>query len=308
MATAANLQALVAKGYDYVVNGKRQQRARFAEDFLDHGAFRRVEGRSESGAKQPVFVRRLVADGETVVLCRSEGRRDKEDAMQDGAEGKLAEGLAALRARILRGDPRLKLGEGPELVSRAIGRLAGRTTRASKLYDIRYDHPSRALDWQRREEDWSRDRQLHGCYHLRSTLDLSDQEIWRIYITLTRVEDAFRHLKSDLGLRPFHHQTARRCRAHIWITVLAYHLLRWTEHSLKLAGYDCTWRSLRRSLQTHCYATVVVPTDDGLVHRDRKPGRPNEVQQLVYRLLGIDWRSLPSRSRTLRKGQDCAET
>jgi len=156
------------------------------------------------------------------------------------------------------------------------------------------------LTWNRREKEWTEDRQLYGCYHLRSSLDMSEQELWKLYITLTRVEDAFRHMKSDWGLGPFHHQLDRRCQAHIWITILANHLLRWTEYSLQFAGYQCTWRVLRRKLQTHCYATVIVPITTRLVHHTRKPGRPTEVQRLIYSLLGIDWNTLPIRHRTYR--------
>lgn len=307
MATEKNLRSLLAKGYDYVVNGKRQKRLEFADDFLDKSGFTRVEGRAEDKSTRPVFVRRLRKGAETVVLCRSDGRRDKEDAIQDGAEGKLIDGLEKLQARILRDDPRLKLFEGSALVNRAIGRLASRTTRASKLYDIDYTHDSRELVWNRRETEWDQSRQLHGCYHLRSSIDMSDQELWKLYITLTRVEDAFRHMKSDLGLRPFHHHSAQRCGAHIWITILAYHLLRWTEYSLNLAGYKCTWRTLRRRLQTHCYATVIVPTANKRVHHIRKAGRANEVQRLIYSLLGIDLTRLPVKRRTYRSERQCAK-
>ena len=55
------------------------------------------------------------------MLCRSDGRRDKEDAIQDGAERKLIEDLEKLQARILRNDPKLKLAESSALVNRAIG-------------------------------------------------------------------------------------------------------------------------------------------------------------------------------------------
>ncbi|MCF6177220.1 MAG: transposase [Victivallaceae bacterium] len=60
-----------------------------------------------------------------------------------------------------------------------------------------------------------------------------EDDIWKIYITLTKVEDAFRLLKSDLGLRPFYHHTENRCEGHVWITILAYHLLRWIEYTMK---------------------------------------------------------------------------
>ena len=55
--------------------------------------------------------------------------------------------------------------------------------------------------------------------------DLTEQEIWQLYVMLTRVERAFRNLKSDLGLRPIYHQKERRVDAHIFISVLAYHVL-----------------------------------------------------------------------------------
>lgn len=307
MASQANLAALRECGYDYIVNGKRRSRAEFADDFLDIDAFRRVEGRGRSGEKQPVFVRRIASGDETIVLCRSAGRKQKEDAIQDSAERKLLDGLETLQARIMRNDKRLKLEEGSALVNRVVGRLTGRTTRASRLYHISYDPETRHLDWRRKEGDWDASRDLHGCYHLRSTLELEDEQLWKLYITLVRVEDAFRSMKSDLGLHPFHHQLAQRCRAHIWITVLAYHLLRWTEHSLKLSGYNCTWRSLRRRLETHCYTTLIVPDTEGFEHHVRKPGRPNPVQKLVYTLLGIDWASLPLHRRTYKKGE-CAKT
>lgn len=307
MATKKNLQALQDKGYDYVVNGKRQKRIEFAADFLDKAAFSKVSGRQENKATCPVFVRKLKSGNETVVLCRSDGRRDKEDAIQDGAERKLIDELEKLHTRILRDDPRLKLVDGSALVNRALGRLTARTTRASKLYDINYKHESRDLTWTRRETEWDKNRELHGCYHLRCSIDMSEQELWKIYIMLTRVEDAFRHMKSDLGLRPFHHQTALRCGSHIWITILAYHLLRWTEYSLNLAGYKCTWRKLRRRLQTHCYATVIVPTVTKKVYHTRKAGRPNEVQKLIYSLLGVDLTSLPAKRRVYRSKHQCAK-
>ncbi|WP_372808897.1 IS1634 family transposase [Pontiella sp.] len=306
MASQANLDALRERGYDYIVNGKRRSRADFADDFLDIDSFRRVEGRGKAGEKQPVFVRRISTGAETVVLCRSAGRKQKEDAIVDNAERKLIEGLEVLQARIIRNDKRLKLDESPALVNRAIGRLLSRTTRASRLYTINYDPETQHLDWHRKETEWDTSRDLHGCYHLRSTLELKDQQLWQLYITLVRVEDAFRSMKSDLGLHPFHHQLADRCRAHIWITVLAYHLLRWIEHSLKLSGYDCTWRTLRRRLDTHGYTSLIVPDADGLEHHLRKPGRPNPVQKLIYALLGIDWTALPIRRHTY-KTEGCAK-
>ncbi len=81
-------------------------------------------------------------------------------------------------------DSRLKLDEGAALVNRVIGRLLGRTTRASRLYEIDYDPETRHLDWRRKENQWDNSRELHGCYHLlrwtEYTLALSGCEsTWR---------------------------------------------------------------------------------------------------------------------------------
>jgi transposase len=42
---------------------------------------------------------------------------------------------------------------------------------------------------------------------------------------LTNVEDAFRYLKSELNLRPMWHQKKTRVDAHLFNTILTYHLL-----------------------------------------------------------------------------------
>jgi len=57
--------------------------------------------------------------------------------------------------------------------------------------------------------------------------------LWRLYTTLTKVEDAFQALKTDLGFRPVHHQIARRTEVHLFISVLAYHLLISIEYQLQ---------------------------------------------------------------------------
>jgi transposase len=47
-------------------------------------------------------------------------------------------------------------------------------------------------------------------------------QLWRIYIQLTEVEQAFKELKNDLAIRPVHHQKDERIEAHIFVSFLAY--------------------------------------------------------------------------------------
>jgi transposase len=58
---------------------------------------------------------------------------------------------------------------------------------------------------------------------LRTNLAADDPElIWRCYLQLCFVEEAFRTLKGDLGLRPIFHHDPKRIEAHLFISFLAY--------------------------------------------------------------------------------------
>lgn len=299
IATTENLACLLENGFDYVVNGKRTTRQKFAADFLEVEKFRQIGGRDD---KTPVLVRRLDSEQEATVLCRSDERKKKEDAIISKTEEKLLAAFEKLKKRIDKNDGKLHLEKGAETVNRNIGKLCGKYIRAAKFYDIAYEAESRQLSWIRNDEKYQADAELHGCYHLRSSRkDLSDDNIWHIYITLTKVENAFRLLKSDLGLRPFFHYTEDRCDGHIWITILAYHLLRWIEYSLETVGCKLSWQKIRRLLATHCYTTMIIPTTDGKVRHMRKPGLPDERQRAIYHHLAIDCAKLPSKATIFKK-------
>ena len=285
IATAENLEYLRTNGYEYVVAGKRQGRNEFYEDFCNHNSFSIIQGRD---VKKPVFVKRTMKDGELIILCRSESRKEKEDAMLSRTEEKFLEELGSLSKKLK--SPRSKI-KHPEAVQRSIGRLQQKYSRAAKFYTVTYE--SGNLTWTRLSSH-AESTSLHGCYFLRSSLtDLSDEDVWRIYISLTRVEEAFRSMKTELGLRPFRHHREDRCEAHALTTVLAYHLQRWIEHSLELSGCPVTWNSLKMLLQTHCYSTMIIPSKDGVIRKIRKAGKPDERQRTIYQKLNVEYRNLP---------------
>ena len=105
---------------------------------------------------------------------------------------------------------------------------------------------------------------MDGNYLLKTNrLDLSQDEIWHLYMMLTRVENAFRDLKSHLGLRPNFHQIEDRMDGHIFISILAYHLLHSIEYTLRQKGDHSRWSTIKRLVSTHRYATINLPTSKG---------------------------------------------
>jgi hypothetical protein len=122
---------------------------------------------------------------------------------------------------------------------------------------------------------------------------LSAAELWSLYMGLTKAEEGFRALKSSLGLRPNYHQLEDRVEGHVFLTVLAYHLLRRVLHTLEEARENRSWETLRTILETHCYTTILLPTRSGRTYRLRRAGQPEECQKAIYRALGIQWDKLP---------------
>ncbi|MEK7226430.1 MAG: hypothetical protein AAB221_12230, partial [Bacteroidota bacterium] len=178
--------------------------------------------------------------------------------------------------------------------------LGQKYSRASKYYNISYDETSQKISAIRNEDKYISNTNLLGCYFLRCSLkELPDEEVWKLYTTLTRVEKAFRCMKSELGLRPFRHHKESRCDAHAWITLLAYHLMRYIEYTLEQNSVQTTWKALKRLLQTHCYSTMIIPSKDGKIRRIRKAGKPDEKQRKIYRIFNINCKNLPVIKHTI---------
>ena len=235
---------------------------------------------------------------ETVVLCKSKGRNDKETAMFSTAEQRFITEIEKLEKRINSG----KLTD-KEKIDRAIGKIQARHPKVQRYYEL-YTEQSPKTDliqlvWTRNDTAISDADKLNGCYVLRTDkTDLSGDELWHLYISLTKAERGFKALKSDLGLRPNFHQKDFRVEGHVFITILAYQLMCFILKTMENQGDHRSWDTLKRILSTHCYATTVLPTKSGIVYRIRKAGEPDQVQRQIYNTLGIDWRVLP-KSRTV---------
>jgi len=152
------------------------------------------------------------------------------------------------------------------------------------------------LNWETIDEIEEKERNLDGNYLLRTNRrDLQKHQIWHLYMTLTRLENAFRNLKSHLGLRPLYHQHENRVDGHIFISIQAYHLLHAIEYTLRQQGEHSRWATIKRLVSTHRYSTIQLPTVSGKVINIRKPGIVEGIHQEIYQKLGVDYTSLPTK-------------
>ena len=144
-----------------------------------------------------------------------------------------------------------------------------------------------AVNWSKKPTRTER-ATLTGCYVIETNhLNLEAPEIWGLYTTLTQVEAAFRDLKTDLGLRPIYHHLAERTKAHLFISVLAYHLLISIEQTLRQKGDHRRWSTILEQLGTHQRITVNLTDAQKRIHQCRASSMPELVHQEIYQLLGV---------------------
>jgi transposase len=233
--------------------------------------------------KSRVWIKRQQRGEEVYLLCLSEGRQEKDRAIRETHEGRLKKDLERLQARI---------GKGPlreeKKIQQAIGRLKERYPRVARYYRMDYDAAQKTLRWQEDSEKKARAGKLDGGYVLKTDRqDLTAGEIWRTYILLTRVEAAFRAMKSPLMERPLFHHLAKRTQTHIFLCVLAYHLLVAIEKRFLDRGLHTSWWTLRQQLSTHQVITVVLPTADGKILKIRRGTTPEPTHREIYATLRI---------------------
>ena len=292
-ASAANLQMLKEAGYSYLINITRGSRKKYADDFSAKD-FEPLPGRADN---QQVEVKKITdpEDPESVlVLCRSAQRRLKESAMISTAEQRFLTGLGRLQARIAKGKLKRII-----LIERAIGALLKKHPKVARYYEL--THEGGILCAERHDGALDAALELCGDYVLKTDHSMDAAELWQLYMTLLRAEEGFSSLKGSLGLRPNYHQLENRVEGHIFISVLAYHLLCWVGYQLTQNGDSRDWKTVRRLLRTHSLVTTRLPLKDGGVIEIRKPSLPDTEQAVVYRHLGIDWKqAAPARKFVMK--------
>lgn len=223
---------------------------------------------------------------EALLICHSAARAEKESAMVTTQRKRFEAAILALSAGLSkpRGARTLKA------VHQRIGRIKARYSMVARHYDLQIDDDGKQVTTLRAvyAAKPSSKAKLPGHYVLRSNdLSLSAEAMWRTYIQLTEVESVFRSLKSELGLRPVYHQLETRCKAHLWISVLAYQCVQYLRTQLKQAGIHHSWASLRTELNAHQRIwTRAARKDGGHLHLKQNQQASSTVRA-IYTALGI---------------------
>src|SRR5215471_3077770 len=288
MALDENLEQIRNRGLHYLVAGLQPERNQWLDELENDTGWEEIRRtpspRNPFQKKTRVEIKRQQKGDVTYILCRSEGREEKDRAIREKQDQKLIADLTRLQQRLAKG--RLK---EESKIQRSIGRLMERYPRVARYYDISYDAAQTILRWTELADKKAIAKKLDGSYILKTDRqDLTADEIWRTYILLTRVEDAFRDIKSPLMERPIFHHLQDRTQTHIFLCILAYHLLAAIEHRFLQAGVHTSWWSIRQQLSTHQIVTIVLPEDKhGRILKIRKATAPEPEHRQIYATLRI---------------------
>jgi len=75
-------------------------------------------------------------------------------------------------------------------------------------------------------------------------------------------------------MRPVYHRTPERVEGHLWITLLAYHLVHSIRIRLANQGIHDSWDTLRRTMRGHMRVTTTMRTEQNKTLHIRKAARP----------------------------------
>jgi transposase len=223
---------------------------------------------------------------ELELYCHSIDKEKKEESIKTKFQQRFeAELLKARNALDLRNGTKRY-----DKVVERIGRLKEKYKLVSHAYKVSVEKDTETdkaknITWSRKKTE-----KTSGIYCLRTDRkDLDEQKIWDIYTMLTDIEDAFRCMKSELGLRPIYHQKEARCDGHIFITLLAYHLLHTIRFKLRQKGVRFCWTTIRNQLSTQVRITTTMRIEDGKIIHIRKSSKAEPPHQAIYDALNLSY-------------------
>ena len=277
IATEANIKWLKGNQYSYLVVSRKRKKEIPADAKL-------VTVKKDDAALVEAALVKNEDTDEIELYCHSKGKEKKEKGIKTFFQSRFEEELIKAQSALTKKNGVKRY----EKVIERIGRLKERFNRVAHRYEviIKKDpetNKAKAISWHLKETENN-----NGVYVLRTNREeLKEKAIWNIYNMLAEVEDAFRCMKSELGFRPIHHQKEVRGDGHIFIAVLAYHLLHTIRFKLRRMGIHLSWTAIRDQLATQVRITTTMKAKDGKMIHIRKSSRAELSHKTIYDALSL---------------------
>tara|TARA_B110000211_G_C14055845_1_gene543292 strand:- start:98 stop:1894 length:1797 start_codon:yes stop_codon:yes gene_type:complete len=276
IATEDNIEWLNDNNYKYlVISRKRKQELPDIEGVIV---------KNEPNNKVTTFL--LKNEKESELYCHSESMARRTTIMSEKYIERFIKELQKLSDGLTKKGSIKKY----DRINQKIGRLKEKYSKVALQFDIKViadDKKEKVtqLTWEHQPDKQSKEP---GIYCIRTNqTELNNKEIWDTYRMLNDVEAAFRTLKTDLGLRPIYHQKTDRISGHIFISVLACHILHAIRYQLLANNITDSWQTIQSKLSTHYRVTTTLKQKDNKTLHIRKSMQANPQQKAIYQACNI---------------------
>ena len=123
--------------------------------------------------------------------------------------------------------------------------------------------------------------------------DADPSTLWRQYMIQGEIEQSFREVKNDLGLRPVYHQLDGRIKAHVFVSYVAYCLQATLKNLTRSKAGGLTPRQIFEKMKKIYMVDVRIPTTDGREIVMQRYGEPKDDVALVLSQLGLNLPTQP---------------
>ena len=203
--------------------------------------------------REGIQVKLLEHENELYVFAQSHDRINKERSMRRRQ-------LKGLWAR-LKGIQKMKQSRDQLLMR--IGAAKQQYPTGWRFVDVKVSKTETTFKFKLLKDKLRTARKREGRYLLRTNIEEKDPvKLWKYYLQLNQIEEAFKNLKGDLAIRPIHHQKMDRIEAHIFISFIAYCLLVTLANRLKRLAPGLTPRAVLDKFRLIQMIDVHLPTTD----------------------------------------------
>ena len=271
--TEASLAAMRQCGVDYLVGTPRRLLDEFQSKLVDQ---------DWQHVTNSVRVKYLDKDGESYVLACSKSRMMKERAMRKRKLRKYLDGLAKLK----------KNYRDWQRFTKRLGVLEHEAGSCRNCVDLKLPDEGKRVtnfDFSFNHEKYRAMIYRDGMYFLRTNQTGKEAvELWQQYMLQCNVEQAFKDMKSDLGIRPVYHHKEKRVDAHIFVAFLSYCLQITLRHKLRQRASGLTAQAVLETLCRIQMLDVTFETQDNRILLMERYTEPEPEHQLILHHLKME--------------------
>lgn len=228
---------------------------------------------------------------------KSDQKKLKEESMDSKLTQRLEDQLNDIKQKLSKKGTLKKISK----VHEKVGAIKSKLSRVGWLYEIEYTEDQEKgivtdINWTRQKEK----EKPKGEYFLRYTKTaIEEGKIWDAYNLTRDVEAVFRCLKTDLNIRPIHHQKDKYIEPHIWLGVVGYQVVNYIRRKLKNNQLDHGWTTIVEIMKSMQSSVTTVNNDKNEKLYIKLCTKPTKAQKEIFDALNFKSRPFTRKTKVV---------